>query len=59
MEGDKLVPANRQSPGWCPRLRGAAAGTRCALHAADAVARAAVLRGRLGLLHRLCASCLT
>lgn len=66
MEGDnKPVPVNRQNflavhpAGWRPGLRGAAAGTRCALHAADTVACTAVLRGRLGLLDRLCASCLT
>lgn len=61
MEGDnKPVPVNRQNflavhPAG---LRGAAAGTRRALHAADTVACTAVLRGRLGLLDRLCASCL-
>lgn len=42
-----------------PGLRRAAAGAGRALRAADAVGRAAVLRGGLGLLDVLCAGCLT
>lgn len=41
----------------CPGLRRAAAGAGRALRAADAVGRAAVLWGELGLLDLLCAGC--
>lgn len=45
--------------GLRPGLRCAAAGAGRALRATDTVRRAAVLRGRLGFLGLLCASCLT